>query len=106
MSALIWCPFPDRQTARSVSQTLLDEKLIACANILGGVESLFIWQGAEQSADEVGTLFKTDGELVRRTIERIESLHPYETPAILGWRCEVTSAATEKWLAELRGEKG
>ena len=31
MSALIWCPFPDEESAARVATALLDEKLIACA---------------------------------------------------------------------------
>lgn len=41
MAAMIWCPFPDRDHARSVAKTLLEENLIACANILGPMESLY-----------------------------------------------------------------
>ena len=41
MAALVYVPFPDRESARSVATALLDERLIACANLLGEVESLY-----------------------------------------------------------------
>lgn len=101
MSALIWCPFPDRDSARAAAQTLLDEKLVACVNLLGPIESIFDWQGERSSAAEIGVLFKTDEGLLDRAITRLEVLHPYDTPAILGWRCDSAAGATRAWLGLL-----
>ena len=101
MSALIYCPFPDRQTARAICGTLLDERLIACANILGEIESLFLWEGKRDSAQEVGVLMKTDERLLDSAVERLGELHPYDIPAILGWRCDAAPALTQEWLGSL-----
>ena len=102
MSALIWCPFPDRDSARTIAGTLLDERLIACANLLGPVESLFEWAGERGEAEEVGVIFKTDHTLLERAIARLERLHPYDTPAILGWRCDAAAEGTGTWLGRLK----
>ena len=32
-AALIWCPFPDEAAARTAVAALMDERLIACANL-------------------------------------------------------------------------
>jgi len=101
MTALIYAPFPDRDSARAAAGALLEEKLIACANILGDLEAVFVWQGEVQSAQEVGVLFKTDGSLLERATARLGSLHPYDTPAILGWHCDAAAAQTRDWLSEL-----
>lgn len=99
MSALIWCPFPDRETARSISGTLLDEGLIACANLIGPIESLFIWEGERGEAAEFGALMKTDARLLEAATERLGVLHPYDIPAIMGWRCDAVPQAASEWLA-------
>ena len=57
-AALIYAPFPDAETARTIASTLLDEGLIACANILGPIESVYVWQGRVESAQESAALFK------------------------------------------------
>ena len=101
MTAMIYAPFPDRKSARGVIATLLEEKLVACANILGGVESHFIWEGKLDSSEEVGVLFKTDDSLLDAAVERVGSLHPYETPAVLGWRCDAAPDVTREWLREI-----
>jgi periplasmic divalent cation tolerance protein len=101
MSALVWCPFPDEGSAATAAATLLDEKLIACANILGPVRALYEWKGTRGDARETGALFKTDAALLDTTVARIAELHPYQTPAVLGWRCDSAAPATAEWLAAL-----
>jgi periplasmic divalent cation tolerance protein len=98
-AALIWCPFPDRETARAIAGHLLDEGLVACANIIGEVESLFVWQGERGSAAETAVLFKTSAARLDQAVERLGKLHPYDTPAILGWRADAALPATVAWLA-------
>lgn len=99
--ALIWCPFPDRDSAANAARTLLDEKLIACANIVPAMLSLFEWNGERGEQEEAGMLLKTDAALLDQAIARLASLHPYELPAIAGWRCDAASAPTIAWLGSL-----
>lgn len=101
MSALVWCPFPDRESARHVSTQLLDEKLVACANMVDGVHALFEWDGERGEGAECGVLFKTHADVLAKAIKRLEALHPYDCPAIMGWRCDIVGSATEAWLGEL-----
>lgn len=103
-AALVWCPFPDRDTARVISKALLDEGLIRCANLIGEVESLYNWQGKTEQDLEVGVLLKSRSDLLDSVIVRLGELHPYDTPAILGWNCDAALPATLKWLGQL-GQK-
>jgi periplasmic divalent cation tolerance protein len=98
-AALVWCPFPDTDSARAAATTLLDERLIACANIFGAIESHFVWDGARASGSEIAVLFKTTGDGLTLLVERLGSLHPYDTPAIMGWRCDAAHPASLAWLA-------
>jgi periplasmic divalent cation tolerance protein len=52
-------------------------------------------------AAEVGALFKTDAALLDQAVARLAELHPYETPAVLGWRVDAAAAATASWLGTL-----
>lgn len=99
--ALIWCPFPDRETAARIAGALLDEGLIACANLLPAMVSLFAWEGERDEAEETGALLKTNGAKLSRAISRLEELHPYDQPAILGWRCDAAAPGTSAWLGAL-----
>lgn len=96
--AIAYAPFPDRDSAREIAGTLLAEQLIACANIIGGIESVFEWRGGIASEEEVAVLFKTTVAALDRMVARLGELHPYDTPAILGWRCDAGHPATLDWL--------
>ncbi len=97
-AALVWCPFPDAETARAAADALLDDGLIACANLLGTIESRFVWDGARAVGSEVAVLFKTTAGKLDDVIERLGELHPYDTPAIIGWHADAAHPATEAWL--------
>lgn len=100
-AALAWCPFPDADSAARAADTLLDEALIACANILPPMQSRYVWRGQREVAEETGVLFKTHADLLEKLVARISALHPYDEPAILGWGCDVASPETLRWLGEL-----
>jgi periplasmic divalent cation tolerance protein len=101
MTALIWSPFADEASAAAAASQLLDEGLVACANILPPMRSLYVWQGERGEANEVGVLFKTDASLLDRATARLAEIHPYETPAVLGWRADTAAHATRDWLRTL-----
>ena len=103
-AALLWTAFADEESAVATANALLDEGLVACANILPGMRSLFIWQGTRGEARECGVLFKTDAALLDMACDRLTALHPYDTPAVSGWRADVTAAPTASWLGELVAE--
>lgn len=102
LAALIWCPFPDGPTARKAAAALLDARLIACANLVRGVEALFAWRGEREESRETGALFKTTAAHLDEAMRRLAELHPYETPAITGWTVRA-DAGTLAWLQEETG---
>lgn len=98
---LIWCPFPDVESAQAVARALVEAGLVACANIIPAMQSIYAWQGKMEEAQEVGVLFKTNAQRQAEAVEQLKALHPYEQPAILGWPCPASSAETMGWLAGL-----
>lgn len=98
---LAWCPFPSEAEAREVAGRLLDEALVACANIMPGMVSLYRWQGEKGEAREVGVLFKTHGAVADRMAARLAQLHSYQSPAIMLWDVSAAPQATSDWLGGL-----
>lgn len=97
-AALIWCPFADEDSAAAVAGTLLDEGHVSCANILPGLRSLYVWNGERGEGSEVAVLFKTGSDRLENAVRRLEALHPYDAPAVVGWHCSSAGAATLEWL--------
>lgn len=96
--ALIWCPFASIDEARNAARVLVAERLVACANIVPQMVSIFSWQGIVEEAQEAGMLCKTQAHLLGPATTRLAQLHPYDTPAILGWDAADTPPATLAWL--------
>ena len=105
-ASVIWTTFAEEDSAVEAASILLGEKLIACANLVPGLRSLYLWRGERGEARECGVLFKTDAALLERACARLAEVHPYDTPAIAGWRADTTAAATAEWLSELSAEPG
>lgn len=72
-----------KQEAEKIVQHLLDDKLIACANIIGSVTSFFRWSGNIERAEECLVLLKSRKDLFERLIEVVKTMHSYEVPEIL-----------------------
>ncbi len=70
------------ETVRIV-RTLLEERLIACANIMDPVSSFFWWQGKIKEEKEVLVIMKSHETLFKKLSKRVMELHSYDTPEIL-----------------------
>ena len=75
--------FPDAETARRAVRTLVAERLVACGNLIPGVESIYEWKGAMETSTEVMVVCKTTTSRAEEARARLRALHPYEVPEIL-----------------------
>ncbi|MCA2981075.1 MAG: divalent-cation tolerance protein CutA [Myxococcaceae bacterium] len=74
---------PSEEVAVTLARALVDEHLIACANLLPRARSIYRWQGAVQDEVEVVLVMKTTASTVPALKRRLDALHPYETPEML-----------------------
>lgn len=89
---------PDEGAARRIAGALLDERLVACANILPGATSLYRWEGKVRRDEEVVAIVKTIRRRVPRVLERAEALHPYDVPELLVHRVVDGAAKYLDWV--------
>ncbi|HEX7243088.1 MAG TPA: divalent-cation tolerance protein CutA, partial [Longimicrobiaceae bacterium] len=68
--ALVLTTVPDAETGERIVRALVDERLIACGNLLPGVASIFRWKGEVQREGEVLVLMKTRTASVERLFRR------------------------------------
>jgi len=85
--------------AAELARTLVEQRLVACVNIVAGVTSIYRWKEAVEQDDEQILVMKTTTELLVALQARLRELHPYELPefvvltvsggseAYLGWLC-------------------
>ena len=84
--------------AESLAETLVEEALVACVNILPGVKSIYRWQGSLCKDQECLLLMKTSSRLWDKLATRITELHSYDLPEILALPIELGSQAYLDWL--------
>jgi periplasmic divalent cation tolerance protein len=83
MFAVVYTTIDTIQDARKIGQTLVEEQLVACVNIIPKVESIYTWKGKIENEEEYVLIAKTTEANVKRTIQRIKKLHTYELPDII-----------------------
>ncbi len=81
----VYATFGNAEEAGRIARALVEERLAACANILGACRSIYRWDGAIQEDEEVAALFKTRAEAGPRLMARLAELHSYDVPAAVVW---------------------
>lgn len=77
------CTCPDRETGQRLAESLVEERLAACVNLVPGLTSVYRWEGRVQQDAEILLLIKTIEARVEALTERLRRLHPYEVPEII-----------------------
>lgn len=80
---LAFCTCPDEAVALSLAETLVEEGLAACVNLLPGVRSIYVWQGQRHSDAEILLLIKSATSRFPELAARLRELHPYDLPEIM-----------------------
>ena len=96
---LVLTNLPERALAERLAQTLVEEKLAACVNILAPCRSVYPWKGAIQHDEEHPMLIKTTRERYAALEETIRAAHPYELPEIVAVPIEYGLPAYLDWVA-------
>jgi periplasmic divalent cation tolerance protein len=104
--SLVLTTAPDASAAERIVRALVEERLIACGNVVPGVASLFRWKGEVQREEEVLVLMKARTEALDRLFARIGELHPYEVPELLSFPVGKGSPAYCGWVVEETVEVG
>jgi periplasmic divalent cation tolerance protein len=84
--------------AEKIVKILLEERLIACANIISSVSSFFWWEGKITKENEVLVIIKSKETLFNKLAKRINTLHSYEIPEILALPIIAGSKSYLKWM--------
>jgi periplasmic divalent cation tolerance protein len=88
------------ETAISIAQTLVAERLAACVNVAPAVESVYWWQGKMDHSLEYVLTIKTSSDRVDALRERLLAMHPYELPEFVVLTVEGGSDAYLGWIRD------
>jgi periplasmic divalent cation tolerance protein len=94
---------PSEEVAVAVARKLVEERLLACANLVPRIRSIYRWEGQIHDEAEVLLVGKTTVPALDALKARLPQLHPYQTPELLAVR---VVAGAEKYLAWLTESVG
>jgi periplasmic divalent cation tolerance protein len=91
---------PDEETAQALARGLVEAHLVACAQILPQMLSIYSWEGRVDQVREHLILAKTTAAQFEAICARVGGEHPYDTPEIVAVPITHSSAAYAVWLAD------
>jgi periplasmic divalent cation tolerance protein len=95
---IVFTTFANEDEAARVVRALLEERLIACGNLLSGARSLYAWKGAIKDERETVAMLKTRKQDWAAFMSRLHELHSYETPECVAVRIAAGSPGYLEWL--------
>jgi periplasmic divalent cation tolerance protein len=97
--SIVYVTVGSKREAEKIGFKLVEERLIACANIFP-VSSVYRWKGKVERARELVLVAKTRRPLVKRVVKRIRELHSYEIPCIVSFNIERGLKEFLGWIDE------
>jgi len=95
---LISTTVEEKIDGKKMAQLLLNEKLVACAQLSGPITSYYRWDEDIVDSTEFGLTLKTTASLCEQVTARLKETHPYELPEIIVQTVRESSAEYLKWV--------
>jgi periplasmic divalent cation tolerance protein len=95
---LVFSTFANEEDAARVVRALVEERLIACGNLLPGARSIYRWEGSVADEREVMALMKTRKQDWTAFLSRLHELHPYQVPECVAVRVAAVAPRYLAWL--------
>ncbi|MFL6858060.1 MAG: divalent-cation tolerance protein CutA [Allosphingosinicella sp.] len=95
----LYATFADAEEAARIARILVEERLAACANILGPIRSIYRWKGRIEDGAEVAALFKTTATAADRAIARLAELHSFKVAAAAAFPITHIQPTFGAWIA-------
>lgn len=100
MFVSIYITASDQEEAEKIGETVVRERLAACANIIPNMRSVYWWNDRLEKSDETVLILKTTEENAEAIIRRVKELHSYENPCIVALPIIKGSREYLKWIKE------
>ncbi|HMM47392.1 MAG TPA: divalent-cation tolerance protein CutA [Thiobacillaceae bacterium] len=97
---LVLTNLPDALSAEELARALVESRAAACVNVSAPVRSIYRWQGAVETAEEVALLVKTTRAAYGRVEEIVRAQHPYVVPELIAIPITHGLPAYLDWVAE------
>ena len=90
----------NNKEAKRIAKILLDKKLIACANVITGVSSYFVWKNKVENSKEIIICGKTTSKNQEKIIFEVKKLHSYSVPCVIFFDIKNGNKDFLKWIKQ------
>lgn len=97
---IVLTTLPSDADGTAFGQSLVNERLAACVNLLPVMESVYRWEGRIEQENERQVIIKTSRERVVELWDRVRELHPYEVPEFVVIPIIDGNDAYLRWIGE------
>jgi periplasmic divalent cation tolerance protein len=94
-----------RDEAEKLSRFVVENRLAACAQVVGPITSTYWWQGKVEAAEEWIIFMKTTAGHVDELVARLQAEHSYDTPEIVATPIVAGNPQYLEWIANETGER-
>lgn len=98
--SLVYSTIDSQSQAEELCEQLLNEKLIACANIFPLGTSIYKWEGQVERNEEHTMILKTTPEKIEELKSRFAELHPYDIPCFVELATEDSYTPFSQWVMD------
>ena len=96
---LIYVTCVSKKEAKLIARNLIEHKLIACANIIDNIESIYSYNGEICNDNETLLLLKTKYNLFEKAKDIIMRLHSYDTPCVMMLDIKNANSDFADWIS-------
>lgn len=79
---------------------MVEQKLIACANLSPNMVSIYAWEGKIEESNECYALLKTTNEKVDACCKFLSNHHPYKVPCIMIVDSHIKNHDYKQWVVD------
>lgn len=97
--SMVYVTCGTQDEAANIARIVVEERLAACANIIGDMRSVYRWQGSVTEDDEVVLILKTTADKVEAVTDRVKELHSYDLPCVVEIPLAGGNSAYFDWIS-------
>lgn len=102
---LIYVTCESLEEGKRIGRALVEERLVACVNLIPGMIPIFRWEDRIEEGAEVVLLAKTTNARFEPAMARIRALHSYSCPCVLSLPITDGEPDFLSWIdSEVEGE--
>jgi periplasmic divalent cation tolerance protein len=103
MYIVVFITCANKKEAKDIASGLIKNRLAACVNITGDLESFFWWRGKTDYAREILLIIKSKKQKLSRIIKLVKSMHSYTVPEIIAIPVIAGNESYLKWIDDSLG---